>query len=303
VPPLALPASLRWRRRRSAVLRPPLTHPTPHTSDPYTAPTHFYTTPPRRPRDDPALYELRDGHLAPRARAAQARRARLRPRDVLTIPPRPRRALARRAPARAGHPTVSPARQRSPPPCPVPDPQPLTRSPGLAGRGEIMHIVLFQFTTATPPKAMADVSAAFHTLRHTCRKANGKPYILAIDGGTNISPEKAGKGYDVSGVAFHLPGFFRVRNVVVVFTFLDAHICRCVICRPLLSECSGTNTDLPIRSTPTSSPSRTSPTGTTTSRTTSPTTPSRPRSATSCRTSSSSTLRAGNSSGRRLRAA
>jgi hypothetical protein len=102
---------------------------------------------------------------------------------------------------------------------------------GLAGRGEIMHIVLFQFTTATPPKAMADVSAAFHTLRHTCRKPNGKPYILAIDGGTNISPEKAGKGYDVSGVAFHLPGFFRVRNVVVVFTFLDAHIRRCVIYR------------------------------------------------------------------------
>lgn len=70
-------------------------------------------------------------------------------------------------------------------------------------RGHIIHMVLFKYAPSTPPAAKAEVAAAFLALKDTCRLANQKKYILSIDGGSNISPENAGKGMEVRRVQFH----------------------------------------------------------------------------------------------------
>ncbi len=60
--------------------------------------------------------------------------------------------------------------------------------------GAIRHIVLFRFRDGVTPARVAEVKRRFLALRQEARR-NGRPYILQIDAGAQISGEGADHGY------------------------------------------------------------------------------------------------------------
>lgn len=64
-----------------------------------------------------------------------------------------------------------------------------------------MHIVSFRYKSQVPESTRSEVHKRFLALQKECRlqDGHGEQYIQALIGGSrNISPEGAGKGFDVS---------------------------------------------------------------------------------------------------------
>lgn len=60
----------------------------------------------------------------------------------------------------------------------------------------VQHIVLFPYHEHVTEEQRKEVSERFFALGRQCR-INGAPFIMAINGGKNNSPEPPAKGIDV----------------------------------------------------------------------------------------------------------
>lgn len=150
-------------------------------------------------------------------------------------------------------------------------------------RGQIVHIVLFQYAPSVTASTKNNVSSAFIALKDSCRLLDGSRYIVSIDGGLNNSPEGAGKGMEVS--------LFSVLLLPLAGVAITRHAHSLRICAPVSVSIVLTY----ARSMPLSSPSAPPPSATTTLTVIPHTKSSRHLSQKRSPTSLCSTLRAENS--------
>lgn len=62
--------------------------------------------------------------------------------------------------------------------------------------GLVKHIVLLRFRADVAPEQRAEVSRRFHALQAGTR-SDGKPYVLSMTSGPNLSPEGAHHDFDL----------------------------------------------------------------------------------------------------------